>query len=307
LALRLRYPGWATQGFNVSVNGRPQNIDAKPGSFVEIRRTWKDGDRVELSIPMSLRLEAMPDNPNRAAVLYGPTVLAGDVGPENEGSVESLILVPALITESRPVAEWIKPVAGDASTFRTVGAGRPRDVTLSPFYRMYNRRYVVYWDLFSAQQWLVREADYKADLERVRLLDAMTIDFVQPGEMQPERNHNMQGEGTEAGEHSGRKWRHARDGGWVSFDLKVSSDKAVSLLSTYWGSEAGARNFDVLVDGVKIATQSLHNDRPGQFFDVTYAIPEELTRGKTRITVRFQAQPGNIAGGFYGLRIIRRE
>jgi hypothetical protein len=307
LALRLRYPGWATQGFNVSVNGRPQNIDAKPGSFVEIRRTWKDGDRVELSIPMSLRLEAMPDNPNRAAVLYGPTVLAGDVGPENEGSVESLILVPALITESRPVAEWIKPVAGDASTFRTVGAGRPRDVALSPFYRMYNRRYVVYWDLFSPQQWLVREADYKAELERVRLLEAMTVDFVQPGEMQPERNHNMQGEGTEAGEHSGRKWRHARDGGWVSFDLKVPPDKPVSLVSTYWGSETGARNFDVLVDGVKIATQSLHNDRPGQFFDVTYAIPEELTRGKTRITVRFQAQPGNIAGGFYGLRIIRRE
>lgn len=58
---------------------------------------------------------------------------------------------------------------------------------------------------------------------------------------------------------------------------------------------------------MKIASQSLQNDMPGQFFDVTYAIPEELTRGKTKMTVRFQAQPGNIAGGLYGLRVTHRE
>ena len=293
--------------FNVSVNGRPENVNAKPGSFVEIRRSWKNGDRVELKIPMSLRLEPLPDNPNRAAVLYGPTVLAGELGSEDEAGVANLILVPALITEDRPLAQWIKPVAGEPSTFRTVGVGRPRDVTLSPFYRMHNTRYVVYWDLFTPQQWVVREADYKAELERARRLEAMTVDFAQPGEMQPERDHNMQGERTETGEHSSRKWRHARDGGWVSFDLKVLPDQPVSLVCTYWGSETGARSFDILVDGVKIATQSLQNDKPGQFFDVTYAIPEELTRGKTKITVRFQAQPGNTAGGFYGLRVIKKE
>lgn len=65
--------------------------------------------------------------------------------------------------------------------------------------------------------------------------------------------------------------------------------------------------FDILVDGVKIASQSLHNDKPEEFFDVTYAIPEELTRGKSKVTVRFQAKPHNIAGGLYGVRIIRRD
>jgi hypothetical protein len=58
---------------------------------------------------------------------------------------------------------------------------------------------------------------------------------------------------------------------------------------------------------VKIAAQSLHNDKPGKFFEVAYAIPEELTRGKTKITVQFQARPGNTAGGFFGLRVVRRE
>jgi hypothetical protein len=60
------------------------------------------------------------------------------------------------------------------------------------------------------------------------------------------------------------------------------------------------------VDGVRIATQSLQNDRPGQFFDVTYPVPVELTRGREKVTVRFQARPGNTAGGFYGLRVVRR-
>lgn len=307
LALRLRYPAWAREGLHLSVNGRPESVDAKPGSFVEIRRRWKTGDRVELKIPMSLRLEALPDNPNRAAVLYGPTVLAGEVGSEDEEGTAGPMLAPALITEDRPLAEWIQPVAGEPLTFRTVDVGRPNDVRLSPFYRLHNKHYSVYWDLFTTQQWVAREADYKAELERVRRLEAMTVDFAQPGEMQPERDHNMQGERTEIGEHSGRKWRHARDGGWVSFELKVLSDKPVSLVCSYWGSETGPRNFDILVDGVKIATQSLQNDKPGQFFDVTYAIPEELTRGKTKITVRFQAQHGNIAGGFYGLRVISKE
>jgi len=304
LTVRLRYPAWATKGLSLWINDRPQTVNAKPGSFVEIRRTWKTGDRISLKIPMSLRLETLPDNPHRVAILYGPTVLAGDLGSGEQTGVNNPVLAPALITENKPLADWIRVVAGEPSTFETIGVGRPLDVKLYPFYRMHNRSYAVYWDQFTPQQWVVREAGYKAELEAARRLEEMTVDFAQPGEMQPERDHNMQGEHTEAGEHSGRKWRHARDGGWVSFDLKVLPDKPVSLVCTYWGGETGARSFDILADGVKIATQSLQNDKPGQFFEVTYAIPEALTHGKTKITVRFEAQPDNTAGGFYGLRVV---
>ncbi len=107
LSLRLRYPGWATQAVSVTVNGRPQTIDAKPGSFIDIKRTWKTGDRVELTIPMSLRLETMPDNPRRVAILYGPTVLAGELGPEDQTTLVNL--VPALVTGDRELSEWLKP------------------------------------------------------------------------------------------------------------------------------------------------------------------------------------------------------
>ena len=304
-ALRLRYPEWAQKGVAVIVNGQPQTVNSKPGSFIEIQRTWKDGDRVVLTMPMSLRLEAMPDNPRRVAVLYGPTVLAGELGDANQMS--SVTLTPALlVTESEP-AEWLKPVANQPATFRTANAGRPNEFTLYPFYRMHHKRYAVYWDLLNEQQWAEREANYKKDLERVRRLEEISVDFVQPGEPQLERAHNMQDEFTDEGENSGRLWRHARPNGWLSYDLKVLPDQPVELVSSYWGSETGRRTFDILVDGVKLATQSLQNDKPGEFFDVTYAIPEELTRGKSKITIRFQPHAGNTAGGFYGLRIIRKQ
>jgi DUF1680 family protein len=303
-SLRLRYPGWA-QSVQVKINGASQKVAAKPGSYIDLKRTWKNGDRVELTLPMSLRLETMPDNPQRVAILYGPTVLAGDLGAEEQSGTVNLM--PALVAEGNDPSSWIKPVAGAPVTFRTASVGRPGDVTLYPFYRMHHKRYAVYWDLLNEQQWVEREANYKKELERVRRLEAATIDFVQPNETQPERDHNLQGERTEAGENAGRKWRHARDGGWLSFDLKILPDQPVALVCSYWGSETGPRNFDILVDGKKIAAQSLQNDKPGEFFDVTYPIPQELTRGKNKITVRFQAQPGNFAGGFYGVRIIRHE
>jgi hypothetical protein len=59
------------------------------------------------------------------------------------------------------------------------------------------------------------------------------------------------------------------------------------------------------VDGKVIATQTLHQDKPGEFYDKIYAIPEEVTRGKQTVEVRFQAHPGNFAGGLYGVRILK--
>ena len=119
------------------------------------------------------------------------------------------------------------------------------------------------------------------------------MDCVNPGEEQNERDHKLQGERTAAGDFGGRKWRHATDGGWFSWELKVLPDQPQELWVTYWGSDGGNRVFDILVDGEKIATQRLENNRPDQFYDEVYAIPAEMTKGKDRVTVRFQAQPGH--------------
>ena len=64
---------------------------------------------------------------------------------------------------------------------------------------------------------------------------------------------------------------------------------------------------DVVVDGNIVATEKLNNNRPGEFYDAAYALPAELVRGKDKVTVKFSAHPGNIAGGLYGCRVLRTQ
>ena len=301
LTLRVRHPFWATNGFTLKLNGKKLKVESSAASYATIDRKWKDGDRLEIEIPFSLRTESMPDNPKRIAVFDGPILLAGDVGVAN-----SKTPVPVLVTGERALTDWLKPVSGKPMTFRAESVGRPFDVELKPFYTTYNHRHTVYWDVFTDADWAARQKEYEAERERVKQLEARTVDVFQPGEMQPERDHNVQGEKTEPGEWSGRKLRHATDGGWFSFEVAVPTNGAADLILTYWGSETGKRTFDVLVDGTKIATTSLSRVKPDEFYDKVYPLPEEITRGKSKVTVKLQAQPGNFAGGVFGVRVVRR-
>ena len=304
LTLRFRRPYWAERGVEILVNGQAESAAPDADGYVAIRRAWRSGDRVEVTMPMSLRLEPMPDDPNRVARMYGPLVLAGELGPEDDPLARDHDYVPVLITGGEPIGEWLRPVAGGTNAFRTADVGRPRDVTLTPFYRLHGKRYSVYWDIFTPEQWTAKQEAYRAEQERLARLEVITVDYCQPGEMQPERDHNMQGENTRNGEHLDRKWRDAAEG-WFSYDMKVLPGEPMTLVCTYWGSEGGARTFDILVDGEVIATRSLGMDKPGEFFDESHELPEELTRGKDKVTVRFESHPGNMAGGSFGLRVVR--
>jgi uncharacterized protein len=174
--LNVRIPYWA-DGATVTVNGKPFQPIQKlaPSSYAKIDRTWKNGDRVDVKLPMRLHLQTIPDDPTLAAIMYGPLVLAGELGTENLDSKRiysedkflhggfPAITVPELVGDRNALDKWIQPVSAPSSrvsktvgqklisqrdvalTFRTVGAGRPQDVTLSPFYRLFNQRYCVYW------------------------------------------------------------------------------------------------------------------------------------------------------------------
>jgi DUF1680 family protein len=163
--LNLRIPYWADDA-SITINGkrfRP-NENLAPSSYAKIERTWKNGDIVEVKLPMRLHLQPIPDDANLAAILYGPVVLAGELGTENldpkrlysddkilHGGFPALA-VPELAGDRNGLEKWIQPVSANSKpgndkplTFRTVGAGRPADVTLSPFYRLFDQRYCVYW------------------------------------------------------------------------------------------------------------------------------------------------------------------
>jgi DUF1680 family protein len=168
LTLQVRYPSWARNGIEINVNGRRKSVSSQPGSFIPIERIWKTGDIVEINIPFSLRLEPMPDDSNRVAVMYGPLVLAGDLGPVTDSLSNDAMYVPVMITDKRDPSTWMKPVEGKPNTFITVNTGRPRDVELRPFYAIYNRRYSIYWDIFNEKEWEARKAEYSTEQERIK-------------------------------------------------------------------------------------------------------------------------------------------
>ncbi|MCJ7448136.1 MAG: glycoside hydrolase family 127 protein [Bacteroidales bacterium] len=304
LTLRIRYPYWAEKGVEVMVNGSKKRIRQEPGSFIAINRKWKTGDKVEVKIPFSLRLESMPDDSNRVAVMYGPLVMAVDLGPVQDSASQDIMYVPVMMTEERDPAVWMKPVEGKINTFMTVNTGRPRDVEMTPFYSVYGRRYSIYWDLFDEAGWNARQAEHKAELERMKKISDATIDFVQPGEIQPERDHNFKGEKTSPGRFKERPNRESRSG-WFSYDLKITTNTPVALVVEYWGGFPGAKTFDILVNDKIIATENISNKKDGQFISIQYDIPEEVTKGSSKITVKFQAHPGNMAGPVFGIRTIR--
>ena len=74
--LYIRIPSWAAPDPVLSVNGPRVKDQVQAGSFAALHRTWKDGDRVELELPMPLRVETVDANhPSLVALMRGPLVL----------------------------------------------------------------------------------------------------------------------------------------------------------------------------------------------------------------------------------------
>jgi len=308
--LALRRPSWSEAGFEVRINGQLFKDVSAPGTYVALKRRWKTGDVVTVVLPKSLRIEGLADNKNRAALMWGPLVLAGDLGPERRGGPGDPI--PSFLTESRPIEEWLKPEREKPGSFRSEGIGRltdqsEKEVEFIPFYRLHRRTYSIYWDLYNSDTWTKRLAEVAAENARSKQIDSMTTVFVQPGDTQKEKEFNQQGEETSTDGTSGRRARRGKK--WFSYDLPSDSTKIPALLITYFTIERSTRTFDILVDGQRVGQQKIERSVPGSaaghFFDVEYKIPTELLKDKKKITVRFQSTGGNEIAGVYGVRLIR--
>jgi uncharacterized protein len=307
--LALRRPTWAGDEFAVTVNGKTVGSLAPAGSYVEIKRTWKTGDSVSLVLPKKLHLEGLADNNHRAALMWGPLVLAGDLGPERRGEqAES----PSLVTAEKPVTEWLQPVRDNLGVFRTVGVGRSpegqnSEVEFVPFYRLHRRTYSVYWDLYTHESWNKKVEELNAERTRQQKLEAATVAFVSPGDSEKEKSFNPKSEESSPDRVSGRAGRRARK--WFSYELPIDPAKPLGLLVTFNSEERSKRSFEILVDGQRIGEGTIDRYLPGsptgRFYDVDYKIPAELVKDKQIVTVRFQASGGNETATIFGVRLVR--
>jgi uncharacterized protein len=172
---------------------------------------------------------------------------------------------------------------------------------------MADEHYTVYWDFFSPQQWAVQQEVYQQERLRQQDIEARTISLFRPGEMQPERDHNLQGDEMYTGESNMRKWRAARPGGYLSFEMEVHPDAGNVLTLTYWGKDNRNSMFHIMVDNQVVATEDINKYKENRFYEIDYAIPVELTKGRNRITlVLKEARPDNNIGPFYQARITRK-
>jgi uncharacterized protein len=301
--LRIRKPEW-TSAASFKVNKKIIQPRLEANGYWSITRTWKKEDQVEIVLPMQLSTEPMPDNANRIALLYGPIVLAGDLGTSKPDPVKG---IPVFVNEHKNVKEWVHPLNMKNLVFQAKGVSTTGDIAFSPLYQFTDHYYSVYWDQFTTQSWAQQQAAYEAEKERIRKLEERTIDVLRLGEMQPERDHHVTGERTIAGEDNDRTYRDADERGWFSFQMKIMPHVENTLMLTYWGSERGRKMFDIFVDDIKIGTQELNSNDPGKFFDANYLLASELISNKTSVTVKLVALPGKRVGALYGARVVRGE
>jgi DUF1680 family protein len=152
--LRLRHPAWCER-LTITLNGRPLVDSTQPGRYVDVDRTWRRGDVLDVALPMRLHLQALPGASDIAAVMFGPLVLAARMGAEGITPGADIVAsefaygwvlktddvpLPRLALQGRSLEDAVRP-AGAPLSFRH------GEVELAPFHRIHHERYSLYWQL----------------------------------------------------------------------------------------------------------------------------------------------------------------
>jgi hypothetical protein len=318
----IRHPSWvAAGGFAVKVNGKSFAVASTPSSYATLRREWHDGDLVEVELPMRTTVERLPDGSDWVAIMRGPIVLASPAGTNHlrglyandsrmghvaAGPLVPLDQVPVLLASVGDLPGHVKPdTAAGPMHFRLADIVEPAmsaGMPLIPFFRLHDARYQMYWQLTSKAEIDAKKDRLAADERAKALREANTLDRVAPGEQQPEVEHDFASQNSDSGMRNGQRWRR---GEWFQYTLSPRGEKSVELAVTYWGGDTG-RAYDILVSGELLATETVDNSKPNQFFEKRYALPAKLLDGTPngRVTIKFSAKSGSGAG-IYDVRLMK--
>jgi len=158
MTIKLRHPRWS-RGATVLLNGAPVARSTRPGSYVEVSRTWRDGDVVTLDLEMRLGVESSPAAPDIVAFTFGPIVLAGALGKADMSPGADIVVnerkygtyldapfsAPRLAGTPSAIAAGVRPGAAPMEFVASAEDGR--QVRLIPYHRIAHERYAVYWQL----------------------------------------------------------------------------------------------------------------------------------------------------------------
>jgi uncharacterized protein len=325
-SLLVRYPSWVGEGeLKIFVNDNEFKYDAHPSSYIAVHRQWKKGDKIRIVLPMHNTIEPMPNVPDYVAILHGPVLLAAKTKVENPkdfvadesrwghipgGKRLPIDTAPIIIEDNKSKIAQLVPVEGSPMTFRfpELNMINSADAVLQPYFRIHDSRYSMYWMTLSTSGYKVY-IDSIAAVEKQKVaLEQRTVDFVAPGEQQPEADHHLLSERSKTGNHMDEFWRDADDGGFFSYGFSTGGEDQLSLIVRYWGAEWGNRKFDIFIDEEKlIAEDNTGKWNQSKFIDVEYPIPQSMVRDKATIRVKFEAVPQNTGGAVYFIRLVKRR
>lgn len=320
--LKVRKPSWCE---NFTVKG--VGFDAasyEENGFVCMKRKWKKGDQVKISMPMHAYIKPMINVPQYVAIMYGPILLGMKTGTEDMRSLiaddsrfgqyaggkklaldEAPILLPKHLDD---IAKDLKPIPGKPLHFKlATHMENTIDGELQPFFEIHDSRYMMYWLALG-------ENDYKAYMQKLadeekarQALEARTVDKVNPGEQQPETDHRMETDDSNKGNTEGIFFRDAKDGHYFSYLMQIKGETNLSLQLKFWGQdEWRTSEFDIYVnDKLLCSVNNSHRWRTTQFKTVDYVIPSEFVKGKKEIRVKFVAHKGKQVGQIYCVRLVK--
>jgi len=324
--LMVRYPVWVSKGaLKIKVNGKDIDYSALPSSYLCINRKWEKGDVVQITMPMHNTVEHLPNVPEYIAIMHGPILLGAKTGTEDlkgliaddgrwgqyaGGEYLPVDKAPILIEDDiQSIGNKLTPVKDKPLNFKlNVKMINPVEITLEPFYKIHDARYMMYWLALSNSDYKAY-TDSLANIEKEKLaLEKRTIDQVATGEQQPETDHAMKMENSNKGNNLNEFFRDANNGGFFSYDLATKTETDLSLRVRYWGAEWGNRKFDIYIDDEKLVTEDNTNKwNQSMFKDVVYPIPDAMVKGKAHVRVKFQSLPESTTGAVYHIRLVRKK
>ena len=322
--LLVRYPGWVKPGdFKVSVNGKPVTLITGPSSYVCIDRQWKKGDVVDVTFPMHNSIKYLPNTPQYIAIMHGPILLGMKTGTEDlahlvaddsrfgqyaGGKKLPVDKAPILINNDiESIATQLTPIPGKPLHFRlSTRMENAIDNELQPFFEIHDSRYMMYWLALTEKNYKEYIAQLAKEEEERQLLEARTIDKVQPGEQQPETDHKMETDNSFTGNTNDVFYRDARDGHYFSYLMQTGGKTDLDLQLKYWGvGEWKTHEFDIFIDDVLV--KSVNNTGKygiSEFKTETYDIPSSVLKDKTQVRIKFVAHQGKQIGEIYGVRLL---
>ena len=241
--LNIRVPEWVNEGeLSLTINGKAEKVNIADG-YVKVNRSWKDGDKLHISMPMHLRAIDMPDNSHNYSFLYGPIVLASRMGTQRQDGMFAddsrgghiaqgprlpLQNMPVVVGSTEDILSHITKTDGKMEfTLKGVSPENYEGMKLEPFYRIHESRYMVYWPVLSASEVAKRQEEVARQESIAQALEARTADKVTCGEQQPESDHFVKMEWSGTGNDGGVQWRETRQ--WFSYRMKTNGRKVTAV------------------------------------------------------------------------------